>query len=281
MAFWNTNAGPLGTIRSHLAAALRIGIPAYDNDLRGCCEVFACAARLVLRDVRGADEAKQDLALALRKAAGAADANQQARLLRRAFEDIIDGAVAVPPFPDAAAASDQLRVLREYLNLAIQIGAPSYDGGDQRGCYEVYACAARMLLAKVPGAEEPKSLLRGGLEQGAATGDPSQQAWILRHAFDAICLDLPEGTQVARRYLAAAIEIGAPAYNAGDPRGCYEVYACTARLVLNTVAGAEGAKKILRKAVQRCEGVSDVSRQAWILRDAFDAVLGSAPAPIF
>ncbi len=80
--------------------------------------------------------------------------------------------------------------------------------------------------------------------------------------------------RVIRAFLAQAIQIGAPAYNAGDQRGCYEVYACTARLLLQTVTGADESKQVLRHALQRCATVVDVNEQAWIMRHAFDAVLG-------
>jgi hypothetical protein len=79
---------------------------------------------------------------------------------------------------------------------------------------------------------------------------------------------------VIRSYLALAIQIGAPAYNGGDHRGCYEVYACTARMLLRAVDGAESDKQLLRKALEQCSTVPDVNEQAWILRHAFDAVLG-------
>jgi hypothetical protein len=86
---------------------------------------------------------------------------------------------------------------------------------------------------------------------------------------------------VIRFYLATAIQIGAPVYNAGDHRGCYEVYACTARMLLQAVQGADDAKRRLKEALERCSVVGDVNQQAWIMRHAFDAVLaeGGTKAP--
>jgi hypothetical protein len=84
----------------------------------------------------------------------------------------------------------------------------------------------------------------------------------------------PDPLLFLRAFLAQAIQIGAPAYNSGDHRGCYEVYACTARLLLQTVTGADDSKQVLRHALQRCATVVDVTEQAWIMRRAFDAVLG-------
>jgi hypothetical protein len=81
---------------------------------------------------------------------------------------------------------DPLLVIRSYLSLAIQIGAPAYNHGDHRGCYEVYACTARMLLQAVEGADEAKQVLKEALQQAVTVADVNQQAWIMRHAFDAI-----------------------------------------------------------------------------------------------
>lgn len=82
--------------------------------------------------------------------------------------------------------ADVLDVVRSYLALAIQLGAPAYNFGDHRGCYEVYACTARLLLRAVDGADEAKAILREGLRQTSTMNDVTQQAWTLRHVFDAI-----------------------------------------------------------------------------------------------
>jgi hypothetical protein len=84
----------------------------------------------------------------------------------------------------------------------------------------------------------------------------------------------PSPLEVVRAFLAQAIGIGAPAYNAGDHRGCYEVYACTARLMLHAVEGADDSKKALRRALEQASTVADVNEQAWIMRRAFDSILG-------
>jgi hypothetical protein len=80
--------------------------------------------------------------------------------------------------------------------------------------------------------------------------------------------------EVIRSFLAQAIQIGAPAYNLGDQRGCYEVYACTARMLLRAVEGADELRQRLRLALEQCSTVVDVNEAAWIMRHAFDAVLG-------
>ena len=81
--------------------------------------------------------------------------------------------------------------------------------------------------------------------------------------------------KVIRTYLEMAIQIGAPAYNLGDQRGCFEIYACTARMLLQAVQGAEPARQKLRQALENCSTVVDVNEQAWTMRRAFDAILGA------
>jgi hypothetical protein len=45
-------------------------------------------------------------------------------------------------------------------------------------------------------------------------------------------------------------------------------------MLLHVVEGAEEFKQLLRQAIQRAASVPDVTQQAWIMRHAFDSVLG-------
>src|SRR3954452_22142485 len=83
--------------------------------------------------------------------------------------------------------------------------------------------------------------------------------------------------QFIRSYLALAIQIGAPAFNLGDHRGCYEVYGCTARLLANSSAVTDEVKGGLPQALARASTVPNVTRQAWVLREAFDTLLDAPP----
>lgn len=86
--------------------------------------------------------------------------------------------------------------------------------------------------------------------------------------------EAPDPSSVVRTYLTLAIQIGAPSYNCGDHRGCFEVYACTARMLLKALKGADAEKKVLKRALERCATATDVNEQAWIMRHAFDDLLG-------
>src|SRR5205823_1788508 len=71
----------------------------------------------------------------------------------------------------------------------------------------------------------------------------------------------------------SAIAVGAPVYNSGDPSGCYEIYAATARMIVKTFDGGLPAKKCLRQALDRCLQLDDPDKKAWTMRRAFDAIL--------
>ena len=81
--------------------------------------------------------------------------------------------------------------------------------------------------------------------------------------------------EVVRFYIATAITLGAPAYNNGDKRGCFEIYSATARLLLAIVQGADIARMGLREALEKSSTLMDVDEQAWIMRQAFDVILES------
>lgn len=51
-----------------------------------------------------------------------------------------------------------------------------------------------------------------------------------------------DSLEFIRAYLRMALQIGAQAYNLGDHRGAYEVYACTARLLRSGVQGSDEAR---------------------------------------
>ena len=88
-------------------------------------------------------------------------------------------------------------------------------------------------------------------------------------AFDAV-----DPQEVIRTMLSAAIQLGAPVYNSGDLRGCYEIYAATAKMLNRIVDGADDEREVLRDALEEAALESDVNEQAWTMRRAFDAILG-------
>jgi hypothetical protein len=264
-------------VRRYLSMAQEIADPAAEaGDHHGSYEVWACTLRFLCGSVRGAAATKA----AFRKVLAAAEARKtpedRVNVIRTLVLSYLEGESATRYVTVGRELA--LNHIRQYIELAIQIGAPSYNAGDHRGCYEVYACTARLML-RVSGAAPAKARLDYALKECLALDDASDQAWAMRHGFDAVLagvFDIPlTGVgQAVRDYLISAINIGAPAYDAGDHQGCYDVYACTARMILETVDDAPEAKKVLRAALQECRRENNTSEQAWILRRAFDRLLG-------
>jgi hypothetical protein len=264
---------PLGPALPLLLAAVELGGRAAAADPAGAHDLYACVARLA-RKVRGLGEvADFRLERALDESEAQSEPAARAAVLRRAFDSLL------PDREPAPVPADDLAATKHFIESAISIGAPAYNLGDRQGCFDVYACTARMILATLTGPEAARTRLRAALDECATLDDPDQQAWAMRHGFDAVLGSAGVGAAPlapgeVRQLLAMAIQIGAPAFNLGDSRGCYEVYACTARLLLHGANVADEIKDRLRKALEEASIVPDAARQAWILRHAFDAILG-------
>jgi hypothetical protein len=270
----NHSDGSLGEAGAVLAASLLLGTPAAESgDPAGAFQLYSCAARLILATSNGNKRLHDRVAKALKQAKAQEEPDEQAERLREEFAGIVGDARRLDE-------EDPLTRIQAYLALAISIGAPAYNLGDRRGCYDVYSCTARMVLATIDeGAPEARSRLERALEECEGLDDDNEKAWAMRHGFDEVgdMQDRPTVTgDEVRRQLALAIRLGAPAYNAGDHRGCYEVYACTARLLLGALDAEEGAGKLLADALKRAALLSNVTDQAWAMREAFDAILGDA-----
>lgn len=276
----DTENDPLGPARPLIATALRLADRvAPTGDDAGAAALLACAARLA-RKVRGLGEvADFRLDRALDEADNETDPAAQAEALREGLESLLgdDPAADADPFP-----TEPLPAAQALIATAISIGAPAYNTGDRQGCFDTYACTARMVLATVENlGDEPAARLRDALAKCDALDDPDEQAWAMRHAFDAVGDMGGAGDGVAprevRALLAVAVSLGAPAFNLGDHRGCYEVYACTARLLVNSTAIPDDVKAALRGALERASTLNSVTRQAGVMREAFDALLEPKP----
>ena len=269
----------LGPARLLLTTAIRLGTRMAAVDPDGGYALYACAARLA-RKVRGLGEiADFRLEQALDEADNETDPTTQASTIQDSLESLLGEIDEADPLPE-----DPLVAAQGLIEMAISIGAPAYNTGDHQGCYDVYSSTARMILATLPSLPtEPAARLKEALEQCHKLDDANEQAWAMRHAFDAIgeMGAAAEGiaTREVKAVLSMAISIGAPAFNLGDHRGCYEVYACTARLLVNSTAVADPIKQTLRSALERASTVSSVTRQAWILRESFDGLLGGSSSP--
>ncbi len=76
----------------------------------------------------------------------------------------------------------------------------------------------------------------------------------------------------ASALIAAAIDLGAPLFNNGQPEACTAVYEITAMSLLAREDVCGEAKASLRKAMKTAKHTHDASEKAWAMRSGLDAV---------
>ena len=70
---------------------------------------------------------------------------------------------------------------------AISLGAPLYNQGNHRACFQVYQGAASDIENRLPkSCSGPKKALAQGRSRAAELDDPAAQAWAMRDAFDGL-----------------------------------------------------------------------------------------------
>ena len=72
-----------------------------------------------------------------------------------------------------------------------------------------------------------------------------------------------------------AIAKGAPTYNKGDHRGCYEIYKHVAQAYLQNRRLAASDGDLLKRALNEASMARSNSDKAWAMRRAFDMILGA------
>ena len=78
-----------------------------------------------------------------------------------------------------------------------------------------------------------------------------------------------------KKIIADAIELGAPIYNAGLHIGCYRIYEWAAYKILYMYGSScKEVEKILKKAVDKSHSDYSDTEKAWLMRAAFDMILG-------
>ena len=270
----------LGAARVPLAAALILGPElAAAGDWRRAHEVYDCVARLLLEALPAGHARHTATMDALDAAAFEPDPATRAETLRHTLA----GPEATPHFDDDPVedADDPLDAAHGVIGRAISIGAPAFNHGNFRGCCEVYAATTRLLAGDPRTPDPARKRLDRAMADAAPFTDERKKAWVLRDGFDDV-LALSGGRAVprisrrdVRVLISMAVQIGAPAYNLGDHRGCYEVYATTARLLLQVAGDADAERQSLRAALQHAAVIPDATEQAWVLHRAFDAILES------
>ena len=182
------------------------------------------------------------------------------------------------------------------ISAAIDFGAPAYNKGDHKGCYERYREAGEKILEKCS-LKGVRQELCSAVELADKQPSFTKQAWTMRHAFDAIlCGDIDTsdftdsdkeelakstgandepaemGYKEACLEISAAISQGAPTYNEGDHSGCYNIYRQAAEKIVEHCSVAVVQQK-LRLALYLAEKQPSFTDRAWTMRHSFDAIL--------
>ena len=75
--------------------------------------------------------------------------------------------------------------------------------------------------------------------------------------------------------ISEAISVGAPTYNQGNHIGCYRIYEGAAYKILHKYgAKCKHVQNILEVALEKSYGDYNATEKAWIMRMAFDQILG-------
>jgi serine protease Do len=83
--------------------------------------------------------------------------------------------------------ADALRLVGRGIGEAIAVGAPLYNQGNHRACYQIYEGAASDIENRLPKAcVGPKRTLALGRSRAAELDEPSEQAWAMRDVFDSL-----------------------------------------------------------------------------------------------
>lgn len=203
-----------------------------------------------------------------------------------------------------------MRATYDAIGRAIDLGAPLYNDGHFEATYRIYAGAAREIESTVKGCAGPKAALAAGVANAEKLGDFSAKAWAMRDAFDGlIALVVPDSTpgngapvpaparakpvlaptalagcaagdlEVLAKEIRAAIAVGAPLFDAGNPDATFRIYAGAVAELDRKVSACPAAITLLDQSLRTADAQPDAATKAWTLRDAFDAVTTAIPHP--
>ena len=176
------------------------------------------------------------------------------------------------------------------ISAAIGVGAPTFNKGDHKDCYEKYKETGEEILKNctLSGIQEQ---LRSAMELANKQSSFTEQAWTMRHAFETILVgnidtsnftesdkeELLKSTGTEMNYeeachnISTAIGRGTPMFNAGDHRGCYNTYKQTAEKIVERCSVAIVQQK-LSLALSLAEEKPTFTDKAWTIRHSFDAI---------
>lgn len=197
---------------------------------------------------------------------------------------------------------EEQQTLYQFLGSTIDKGSPLYNEGKKKECFLAYLDAAKLSSDQ----NYDNIAVQQQLETAIAKAllleqqeDWNNGAWILRRCFDDIrkapdsqklmisSSSMPDAAmtiassvstkqemQSLAQLLTGTINTGAPIYNEGKTKECFELYLETATFAVeqetlqNTAVG-----QLLQQAIDEATGLEDPAEGAWVLRHAFDEIL--------
>ncbi|HEY3501106.1 MAG TPA: trypsin-like peptidase domain-containing protein [Polyangiaceae bacterium] len=92
-----------------------------------------------------------------------------------------------PPTVFAGCDDRSIALMAHGISDAIAVGAPLYNQGNHRACFQIYQGAASDIENRLPKAcQGPKRALAQGRSRAAELKDPAAQAWAMRDTFDGL-----------------------------------------------------------------------------------------------
>ena len=168
------------------------------------------------------------------------------------------------------------------LKKAIAEGAPLYNSGNIQGCADVYLKAAKEAAAlSLPEFLAQSKKLEDAVIEAEKANDAKEAAWILRGCFDSLLEEPSSGkNESLADLLKRTIREGAPLYNEGDQKGCYEMYMESAKYACGQEQLARSAVgQLLEQATDEAMPLGEAGNfgeAAWVLRHCFDEILAQA-----
>lgn len=190
------------------------------------------------------------------------------------------------------------QTLSDLLKSSIDQGAPLFNQGKKKECFETYLDAAKLALdeSSVQQSAVVGKLLKAAVKKSLLLEkeqDWSNGAWVLRKCFDDVRKE-SESQQIIivsamktlapkhemeslSQLLTRTINEGAPMYNQGKKKECLELYletaefACTQESLNKTAVG-----ELLQQAIEEATELQqqqEWAEGAWVLRHAFDEIL--------
>jgi uncharacterized protein (DUF924 family) len=209
---------------------------------------------------------------------------------------------------DTTINKETQQTLSVFLMNAIDTGRPLYNEGKKKECFETYLDAAKLACDQdsVRNSKEVAQLLESAVEEALLLEqerDFKNGAWVLRRCFDDVRKEPGSSTLVVvvtkddmtmiaapsplnqdseemeslSQLLKRTINEGAPIYNKGKQKECFELYLDVAQFASEQESLQKTAvRQLLQQAID--ESIELETRQewaegAWVLRHAFDEIL--------